>query len=102
LPPEIAWRDRASRKTTLLRAIAGSEPVETSRYARADFAVFDVGIDADLSGFDNIHLRALLNNTGRDRADAEIGIHRARLYLGCQSGPVRPGCCPAQLQPEFC
>ncbi|HVQ67154.1 MAG TPA: ABC transporter ATP-binding protein [Bradyrhizobium sp.] len=51
-------------KTTLLRAIAGIyEPVQGEVVTRGRISpMFDlnVGIDGDLSGFDNIHLRALL------------------------------------------
>src|SRR6266702_914127 len=51
-------------KTTLLRAIAGIyEPVEGQVVTRGRISpMFDinVGIDGDLSGFDNIRLRALL------------------------------------------
>ncbi len=51
-------------KTTLLRAIAGIyEPSEGRVVTRGRISpMFDItlGIDGDLSGFDNIHLRALL------------------------------------------
>ena len=51
-------------KTTLLRAIAGIyEPLQGRLITRGRIApMFDItlGIDGDLSGFDNIHLRALL------------------------------------------
>jgi ABC-2 type transport system ATP-binding protein/lipopolysaccharide transport system ATP-binding protein len=51
-------------KTTLLRAIAGIyEPVEGQVVTRGRISpMFDInlGIDGDLSGFDNIRLRALL------------------------------------------
>lgn len=51
-------------KTTLLRAIAGIyEPVQGRVVTRGRISpMFDInlGIDADLSGFDNIRLRALL------------------------------------------
>lgn len=51
-------------KTTLLRTIAGIyEPIEGSVVTRGRISpMFDIslGIDADLSGYDNIRLRALL------------------------------------------
>jgi ABC-type polysaccharide/polyol phosphate transport system ATPase subunit len=51
-------------KTTLLRAIAGIyEPIQGQVVTRGRISpMFDInlGIDADLSGFDNIRLRALL------------------------------------------
>jgi ABC-type polysaccharide/polyol phosphate transport system ATPase subunit len=51
-------------KTTLLRAIAGIyEPSQGTVVTRGRISpMFDInlGIDADLNGFDNIHLRALL------------------------------------------
>jgi ABC-type polysaccharide/polyol phosphate transport system ATPase subunit len=86
-------------KTTLLRAIAGIyEPIQGQVFTRGRISpMFDInlGIDADLSGFDNIRLRALL--LGLMPAEIErrcrksSNLPSSAIISTCRCEPIRRG-----------